>query len=249
MIDAKPVRMLDTGQKTVLKQFLPRFNRRFQVPARCPDPAFRPLPPELCLEQVLCFKNRRLVAKDNTVKFQRHILQLLPGQKRRTYAGAVVAVLQGLDGRLSLQHEGRIIAAQERPPGPGVLCNGSGTSSIVSILTPDPELSSEPSPTVLELPNTGTDQEDGHGVAIGDVDVAELQVTASPRHPTFLQKERWKTVQRAKLAGLSIRGMARELGIHRDTVRRYVDAESQPTGRPRATPATLPSDTISIVDC
>ena len=31
-------------------------------------------------------------------------------------AGAVVLVLQGLDGRLSLQHEGRIIAAQEAPP-------------------------------------------------------------------------------------------------------------------------------------
>ena len=30
--------------KAVLKQFLPRYNRRFQVPAQCPDPAFRPLP-------------------------------------------------------------------------------------------------------------------------------------------------------------------------------------------------------------
>ncbi len=29
--------------KAVLKQFLPRFNRRFQVPAQCPDTAFRPL--------------------------------------------------------------------------------------------------------------------------------------------------------------------------------------------------------------
>ena len=36
--------------KAVLKQFLPRFNRRFQVPAQCPDPAFRPLPPDLRLE-------------------------------------------------------------------------------------------------------------------------------------------------------------------------------------------------------
>ena len=30
--------------KVVLKQFLPRFNRRFRVLAQCPDPAFRPLP-------------------------------------------------------------------------------------------------------------------------------------------------------------------------------------------------------------
>ena len=64
--------------KAVLKQFLPRYNRRFQVPAQCPDPAFRPLPPDLRLGQVRCFKHKRRVARDNTVKFQRHTLQLLP---------------------------------------------------------------------------------------------------------------------------------------------------------------------------
>ena len=37
---------------------------------------------------------------------------------------------------------------------------------------------------------------------------------------TFLQQERWKAVQQAKLQGMSIRRMARELGIHRETVRR-----------------------------
>ena len=231
--------------KAVLQQFLPRYNRRFQVPAQCPEPAFRPLPPDLRLEQVLCFKYRRRVARDNTVKFQRHILQLLPGQQHRSYAEATVVVLQELDGRLSVQHEGRIIAAQEAPPGPGVLRNGNGTSSIVSIPTPDPKLWSEPSATVLELLNTGTDQEDDYGAAIDDMDVAELQVTATPRKPTFLQQECWKAVQRAKLAGRSIRGMAGERGIHRDTVRRYIDAESPPARRSRATPATLPSDTIT----
>ena len=38
---------------TVLEQFLPRFNRRFQVPSQHPEPAFRPLPPGLRLEQVI----------------------------------------------------------------------------------------------------------------------------------------------------------------------------------------------------
>ena len=90
--------------KAVLKQFLPRFNRRFRVPAQCPDPAFRPLPPGLRLEQILCFKHRRRVARGNTVKFQWHTLQLLPSQQRRSDAGAVVVVLRGLAGRLSVQH-------------------------------------------------------------------------------------------------------------------------------------------------
>ena len=124
--------------KAVLKQFLPRYNRRFQVPAQCPDPAFRPLPPDLHLGQVLCFKHKRRVARDNTVQFQRHTLQLLPDRQRRSYAGAAVVVLQGLDGRLSLQHEGLIIVAQEAPPSPGSLRNGSKPSSVMpaSLRTP-----------------------------------------------------------------------------------------------------------------
>ena len=98
--------------KAVLQQFLSRFNRRFGVPPRCPDTAFRTLTPDLPLEQVLCFKHHRRVARDNTVKYQRHTLQLLPDSKRRSYAGTVVEVLEGLDGRLSLHHQGRIIASQ-----------------------------------------------------------------------------------------------------------------------------------------
>ena len=87
---------------SVLEQFLPRFNRRFQVPPQHPEPAFRPLDPELCLDQILCFKHRRKVAKDNTVRFQLHTLQLLPGPERPSYAGAAVEVLEGLDGRLTV---------------------------------------------------------------------------------------------------------------------------------------------------
>ncbi len=232
--------------KAVLKQFLPRFNRRFGVPAQCPEPAFRPLQRDLPLEQVLCFKHRRRVAQDNTVKYYRQALQLLPTQQRRSYAGAVVVVLEGLDGRLSLQHEGRIIASQEAPPSAASLRSRNGTSSAATIPVPDPGLASKPSVTALESPSAKPDQEeDAHAAAIDDQDVAGLQVVASPRKPTFLQQERWKAVQRAKLKGTSIRRMARELGIHRDTVRRYIDAESPPTRRTPETPPVSTSDTIA----
>ena len=87
----------------VLEQFLPRFNRRFGVPQQHPEPAFRPLDPQLCLDQILCFKHRRRVAKDNTVRFQLHTLQLLPERERPSYAGATVEVLEGLDRRLSVR--------------------------------------------------------------------------------------------------------------------------------------------------
>ena len=52
---------------------------------------------------------------------------------------------------------------------------------------------------------------------------------ASPRRkPTPRQRVRWKAVQQAKLRGLSIRAIARELGIHRNTVRKYAEAKSPP---------------------
>ena len=227
--------------KAVLKQFLPRYNRRFRVPPLCPEPAFRPAGPELGLGQILCFKHRRRVARDNTVKFHRHTLQLLPSQKRRSYAGSVVVVLEGLDGRLSLQHEGRIIASQEAPPSPGALRSGVGDSPIDTVPSPRFKDRNVPRDTTSEPLSAEITATMNEGPPIDEDDEVEMTVSAMPGKPTFLQRERWKAVQQAKRRGLSIRGMARELGIHRHTVRRYIDAESPPTRRqPR--PA---SDTIA----
>ena len=227
--------------EAVLKQFLPRYNRRFRVPPQCSEPAFRPVGPELSLGQVLCFKHRRRVARDNTVKFHRHTLQVLPGPKRPSYAEAVVVVLEGLDGRLSLQHEGRIIASQEAPLSPRSLRSGLGDSP-TDVTSPfGLRDRNSPRDTTSELLSAQIAATMNDGPAVDEDDVVEMTVSASPRKPTFLQMERWKAVQKAKRRGLSIRGMARELGIHRHTVRRYIDAESPPTRRPPQ-PA---SDTIA----
>ena len=42
-------------------------------------------------------------------------------------------------------------------------------------------------------------------------------------------------MQKAKRKGLSMRGIARELGIHRDTVKKYMNAESPPISPSRLT--------------
>jgi len=74
----------------VLRDFLPRFNTQFGVPPAQPGSAYRPPEPGICLEGVLCFKYQRTVAKDNTVRFGGHTLQLLPGSDRLSYAHARV---------------------------------------------------------------------------------------------------------------------------------------------------------------
>ncbi len=118
----------------VLQDFLPRYNARFAVQPEHPEPAYRPADPELCLSEVLCFKDTRKVARDNTVKYNWRVLQLLPDQERTSYAGLRVEVLERPNGQLIVRYEGRRVATQEPPPRMGALWAG------VTAWSPGPEL-------------------------------------------------------------------------------------------------------------
>ena len=216
----------------VLEGFLPRFNGRFKVPARESEVAYRAVNEEMCLERVLCFKYRRRVARDNTVRYRWRTLQLLPGTDRPSYAGAVVDVLEGLDGQLAVQHEGQIIPTQEAPQRPNILRDFTERTTH----TPSPHLDSNGlgrrwvdklAQLDVDVPR---DTADGNGAG-------RVRKVVSPRQrkPTPLQTARWRAVRKAKRKGLSIRAIARELGIHRDTVKRYMNAESPPMSRGCAT--------------
>ena len=69
--------------------------------------------------------------------------------------------------------------------------------------------------------------------------------TVSPRKPTFLQRERWKVIQKARRKGMSLRAIERDLGIHRGTVRKYLDSMGPPPRQPRAGATTSASDTMA----
>ena len=166
------------------------------------------------------------------MKYRWRTLQLLPGTDRPSYAGAVVDVLEGLDGQLAVQHEGQIIPTQEALHRPNVLRNFTERT----VHTPSPHLDSNGlgrrwvdklAQLDVDIP---CDSADGNGAG-------RVRKAVSPRRrkPTPLQTARWKAVRKAKRKGLSIRGIARELGIHRDTVKRYMNAESPPMSRGRAT--------------
>lgn len=100
----------------VLAEFLPRFNQRFGVPAAQPESAYRIVGPELDLAGVLCIKELRRVAKDNTVQYHGRALQLFPDVERPSYAGARVEVQERLDGRLLVRHQGKLLTPQDAPP-------------------------------------------------------------------------------------------------------------------------------------
>ena len=70
------------------------------------------------------------------------------------------------------------------------------------------------------------------------------RATPTHRKATPRQKALWEVVQEAKARGLSIRGIARELGIHRNTARKYAAAKSPPVTAHRKFPVAL-ADTMN----
>ena len=182
----------------VLKEFLDRFNARFGVAARHPETAYRPLGPGACLDTVLCFRHSRKVARDNTVKYRWKTLQLLPGTERRSYAGAVVDVLEGQDVHLAVRYQGEIIPSQEAPPRPGLLRSFNGSSS-------------HGPPAHGGLNGLGRRWAAALAALDAEVDAGDaddngaVRVRKAPamqhRKPTPLQTARWNAVQKAKRRG------------------------------------------------
>jgi transposase len=93
-----------------LPGFLKRFNARFAVEAEEPGLAYRPLDPALELDRILSFRYERVVARDNTVRLEEHLIQIPPGPKRRSYFAAHVWVHEFLDGSLGVWYQDRWIA-------------------------------------------------------------------------------------------------------------------------------------------
>ena len=172
----------------VLKDFLPHFNERFGVPAREPEVAYRPVDKETCLDRVVCFKHSRKVARGNTVKYSQSTLQLLPGTDRPTYAGSKVDVLEGLDGQLIIEHEGRVIPSQEAPGRPETLRGVNGHSLDAS---PDHNgLGSRWATVLASLDRERTKESGAHakeahpeaGSKVGGGSPSEAQGTVHQRH-------------------------------------------------------------------
>jgi hypothetical protein len=101
---------------SVLWDFLPRFNQRFGVPAAQSGQVYRPISLEMDLEGILCVKERRRVARDNTVQYHQRNLQLFPDADKVSYAGAYVEIQERLDGRTLACYQGKILTPQDAPP-------------------------------------------------------------------------------------------------------------------------------------
>ena len=214
----------------VLGDFLPRYKAQFAVPAELPVSAYRSRISQQPLDEVLCLKHPRTVAKDNTVKYNWRTLQLLPGTERPSHAGAQVEVLEHTDGRLQVRYEGEIIPSRTAPPRPGTMRAAHGA------LAPTPEISR----IVKRLGNHRISQPQFRELANLEPDPVVEKPAAENHHDeppargelTPRQLALWKAAQQAKAQGLSLRVISRQLGVHRNTIRKYARSSMQPTNRP-----------------
>lgn len=91
------------------EQFLPQHHARFMVPATEPGTAFIPWV-GMPLTEILCVQEERVVAKDNTVRYQGGTLQIPHDTYRFHYVKVTVRVHAYLDGTLAVFHGPRCLA-------------------------------------------------------------------------------------------------------------------------------------------
>ncbi len=89
-------------------QFVPAYNQRFAVPAAELGTAFIWVGSSLA--DLLCVQEERVVANDNTVRYQGLSLQIPPDQHRFHYVKVMVRVHEYPDGTLAVFHGPRCLA-------------------------------------------------------------------------------------------------------------------------------------------
>lgn len=115
------------ANRYLAERLLPAHNQRFAVPAPETGTAFVPwIGPALA--EILCVQEERVVAKDNTVRYQGKSLQIPQDPHRFHYVKVTVRVHEYPDGTLAVFHgprclaryqaDGRLIETGRATPGP-----------------------------------------------------------------------------------------------------------------------------------
>lgn len=113
--EAKAKTLTEANQ--VLQEYLLKHNKRFMKKAAQEGSAFVPWPPSLAPDEHFCFRYTRRVRNDNTIVFDKVILQIPPGPFRKHYAKATVELRQNLDCAITVHLRGEQIARFEQAEG------------------------------------------------------------------------------------------------------------------------------------
>jgi len=86
------------------KTFIPKYCRLFGVAPEDPEAAWRPVPQDMDLRNILCKRYEARVNYDNTISVKGQAIQLFPTKTRLSFAKASVTVNHWLDGTWHVFH-------------------------------------------------------------------------------------------------------------------------------------------------
>ncbi len=96
----------------VLEVFRPEHNRRFAISPADATPAWRVVRRGTDLARICSFQYAATVLPDNTVRLAGMVIDIPPGPRKRSYAGARIALHQFLDGSWRVYFGAEVIATQ-----------------------------------------------------------------------------------------------------------------------------------------
>ena len=119
----------------VLADYLPHFNRDFQVVPKEAGLAYREHGNHFVPDKFFCFKYERIVGGDNVVRFGGERLQILPSNGRPSYAHAQVEVHRILDGTLAIYYQEQYLPISPAPKEASLQRNQPEDVDLVSVGT------------------------------------------------------------------------------------------------------------------
>jgi transposase len=99
---------IEAANQFLRDYYIEEFNKKFTVRAAQMGTAFVPVR-RRDLDLVFSIQQERVVANDNTVRYENRVLQIEKAKWRRTLAGCRVTVYQHLDGTLSVSYGPHIV--------------------------------------------------------------------------------------------------------------------------------------------
>ncbi len=95
----------------VLERYLPKYNRRFEIPAASKADLHRRMTNEVNIKSIFSIKEKRMIRNDFTISYRRKWYQIEDSLQAKT-----VTVEERLNGTLRLTHEGRELRFKEIEP-------------------------------------------------------------------------------------------------------------------------------------
>ncbi len=103
----RDIKDYETANKFLKEEFLPWYNKRYTLSVKN---VYKELPKDCNLDLIFSVRDLRKVGKDNTIKYQGVIYQLLPSDGKKSFADLWIEVCEMLNGEIKLIYKDKEIS-------------------------------------------------------------------------------------------------------------------------------------------